>query len=212
MRTPRTKKRTRPPCASQPDCASSARNQPHALSLTGKSKRHDQVACRKARERSRVVVEPGAVVIATRETENEEKQQRDRPDHVDRRAAGDYTPRANQDETDEETVTRNARRNSTKESCKQAHTNRANNRRTDVKNQKEAQAERTTANTDDVTRASGSRGASTTLGRAAGAACACNIQARKQRDEVVCSESKRKRCEYEFARSEAKACRERLPT
>ena len=66
MRTPRTKKRTRPPCASQPDCASSARNQPRALSLTGKSKRHDQVACRKARERSRVVVEPGAVVIATR--------------------------------------------------------------------------------------------------------------------------------------------------
>ena len=39
---------------------------PRALSQTGISTRHDQVACRKARERSRVVVEPGAVVIATR--------------------------------------------------------------------------------------------------------------------------------------------------
>ena len=44
----------------------SARNRPRALSQTGISKRHDQVTCRKARERSRVVVEPGAVVIATR--------------------------------------------------------------------------------------------------------------------------------------------------
>jgi len=82
-------------------------------------------------------------------------------------------------------------------------------RRTD---DQEAQAERAPANTDDITRAGGSRGASTTSGRAAGTACACNVQASKQRNEVVSSESKRKRCEYEFARSEPKACRERLPT
>jgi len=81
-------------------------------------------------------------------------------------------------------------------------------RRTD---DQEAQAERAAANTDGATRAGGSRGASTTSGRAAGTACACNAQARKHRDGVVSSESKRTRCEYEFARSEPKACRERLP-
>ena len=53
----------------------------------------------------------------------------------------------------------------------------------------EAQAERATANTDDATRAGGSRGASTTSDRAAGTACACNVQARKQRDEVVSRET-----------------------
>ena len=41
-------------------------NRPRALSQTGNSTRHDQVACRMARGRSRVVVEPGAVVIAMR--------------------------------------------------------------------------------------------------------------------------------------------------
>ena len=39
--------------------ARSARNRPRALSQTGIPTRHDQLACRKARERSRVVVEPG---------------------------------------------------------------------------------------------------------------------------------------------------------
>jgi hypothetical protein len=42
--------------------ARSARNRPRALSQTGIPTRHDQVACRKARERSRVVVQPGAVM------------------------------------------------------------------------------------------------------------------------------------------------------
>ena len=96
-----------------------------------------------------------------------------------------HRARANQDETDEETVIRKARRNSTTESCRQAHTNRANNRRTDTRTDgQEAQAERAAANTDGATRAGGSRGASTTSGRAAGTACACNAQARKQRDNA----------------------------
>ena len=104
----------------------SARNRPRAHSQTGISTGHDQVACRKAREQSRVVIEPGAVVIATR---------RDcYTATAPRHAAGDCTSRAGQDETDEETGTRKARRNSRKESCQRAHTNRANNRRTDAKN------------------------------------------------------------------------------
>ena len=53
---------------------------------------------------------------------------------VDRRAAGDYTPRASQDETDDETGAGRARRNLTREPCQQAHTNRANNRRTGATN------------------------------------------------------------------------------
>ena len=42
------------------------------------------------------------------------------------------TPRASQDETDEETGTREARRNSTKESCQQAHTYSVHDRRRDA--------------------------------------------------------------------------------
>ena len=49
-----------------------------------------------------------------------------------RRATGDSTPRASQDETDEETGTREARRNSTKESCQQAHTYSVHDRRRDA--------------------------------------------------------------------------------
>ena len=41
-------------------------------------------------------------------------------------------PRASQDETDDETGTREARRNSTKESCQQAHTYSAHDRRRDA--------------------------------------------------------------------------------
>ena len=41
-------------------------------------------------------------------------------------------PRASQDETDEETGTREARRNSTKESCQQAHTYSVHDRRRDA--------------------------------------------------------------------------------
>ena len=41
-------------------------------------------------------------------------------------------PRASQDETDEETGTREARRNSTKESCQQAHTYNVHDRRRDA--------------------------------------------------------------------------------